>query len=515
MSKVQDDYRAIFQNAPAGVVLTNPFTGRFISVNPMFCSLIGYAEEELLAMSLWDLALEEDRGREMALFQRRLKEEGNCWRSETRFRRKDGEILWVEVNGSILRNAQRQPVRAMAVLVDITRHKNVEDRLQQVNQQLEQHVAERTQELEDKVRQLRRLGMELSQTEARERKRLAQLLHDDLQQILVAAKFGLEIQARKCPSNQPCFTPESDIRHLLDQALQVSRSIMVDLSPPVLSEGSFEGAVRWLAARLHKQHGLTVHLHSLGEAELSHDLKITIFGCLRELLFNIVKHSGTNTAEVILHTSSEKILLKVKDQGKGFDPAQVSSSSFGLLHLRERIEYLNGRLTITTAPGRGAEFEIDVPNTAALRLAAQSETTAHLAPADSESRQPLPDKIAILLVDDHKIVREGLASLFQYELDMEVVGHASNGQEAVRLAERLRPQVILMDISMPVMNGIEATRKIRREFPHIQVIGLSMHNDPKFLEEMLQAGARTLIPKDIPPDLLFTQIRSARQAAVP
>lgn len=513
MSEIHDDFHAVYQIASVGVIQADPCTGRFVKVNAKFCSLTGYSEQELLGMTSSDLTLPEDRPLDDEAFARCVNGETSSWISEKRYLRKSGEILWVEINGSILRDSRNRPLCRMAVIVDITKRKVAEDRLQQVNQELEQRVAQRTQELEDKLRQLRRLGMELSRTEMRERKRLAQLLHDDLQQILVAAKFGLEIQARKCPSNQSCYTPESNIQHLLDQALQVSRSIMMDLSPPVLNEGSFDGAIRWLATRMHQQHDLTVHLRSSIKTELNHDLKIFIFGCLRELLFNIVKHSGTKIAEVGLQVTREVIKLRVKDQGKGFNPAKVSSSAFGLLHLRERVEYLNGQLLITTQPGNGTEVEINVPNKADSIIAPQKEA-AHNGPAHTpDLRQPFPDKIAILLADDHKIVREGLASLFEYEPDMEVVGQAANGQEAVLLAANLRPQVILMDISMPVMNGIEATRKICQEFPHVHVIGLSMHYDPRFSEEMIQAGAKTLIPKDIPPALLFEQIRSVRQPA--
>lgn len=95
----------------------------------------------------------------------------------------------------------------------------------------------------------------------------------------------------------------------------------------------------------------------------------------------------------------------------------------------------------------------------------------------------------ILIADDHGVVREGLRRMISEQPDMEVVGEAENGQMAVKLAKELIPDVILMDISMPDINGIEATRLILKENPAIKIIVLSMHSEKRFVIEMLQAGA--------------------------
>ena len=123
------------------------------------------------------------------------------------------------------------------------------------------------------------------------------------------------------------------------------------------------------------------------------------------------------------------------------------------------------------------------------------------------------EKITILIADDHTLVRETWSFILNTDARFKVIAESGSGEDAVELAKQLRPQVVIMDINLPGMNGIEATRKIRQAFPHIQVIGLSMHNDSRFAEEMVQAGAKALIPKDIPPDRLFEQIRSVREPA--
>jgi two-component system response regulator NreC len=116
--------------------------------------------------------------------------------------------------------------------------------------------------------------------------------------------------------------------------------------------------------------------------------------------------------------------------------------------------------------------------------------------------------IKILLADDHKIVRQGVRTLLAAEPDMEVVGEADNGRATLRLAQELSPQVIIMDISMPDLNGIDATRQILAETPGVKVIALSMHSDSLFVLNMLKAGASGYLLKDCALEELVKAIRT-------
>ncbi len=104
--------------------------------------------------------------------------------------------------------------------------------------------------------------------------------------------------------------------------------------------------------------------------------------------------------------------------------------------------------------------------------------------------------IRIILADDHAIVRHGLNRSFQQEKDVEVIAQAQNGRSAVQLAKELSPTVVVMDISMPDLNGIEATRQITRESPQVKVIALSMHSSRKYVTEMFKAGASGYLLKN-------------------
>jgi two-component system, NarL family, response regulator NreC len=124
------------------------------------------------------------------------------------------------------------------------------------------------------------------------------------------------------------------------------------------------------------------------------------------------------------------------------------------------------------------------------------------------------DKIRLLLVDDHKIVRAGLKMLFQAEPDMEIVGEASSGTSALKRVAELQPDVVVMDVAMPGMSGIEATRQIKEESPETAVIALTMHEDEQYFFQMLAAGASGYVPKRAAPDDLVSAIRTVSQGQV-
>lgn len=120
---------------------------------------------------------------------------------------------------------------------------------------------------------------------------------------------------------------------------------------------------------------------------------------------------------------------------------------------------------------------------------------------------PAKPKVRILIADDHQMVRKGLITIIELEDDFEVIAEASNGEEAVRLAKDLKLDIILMDVNMPVMDGIEATRQLYDEKTNQCVIGLSMHNDKQVLQEMSRAGAAAYVTKTEAVETLTATIR--------
>jgi two-component system, NarL family, response regulator NreC len=123
-------------------------------------------------------------------------------------------------------------------------------------------------------------------------------------------------------------------------------------------------------------------------------------------------------------------------------------------------------------------------------------------------------KIRLLLVDDHEIVRAGLRMLFSAEPEVEIIGEASSGEEAVTAVQSLQPEVVLMDVAMPGIGGIEATRRIKAAHPQVAVLALTMHEDQEYFFEMLAAGASGYVPKRAAPDDLMSAIHIVRQGDV-
>lgn len=459
---------------------------------------------------------------------------------EAMIKRHDGVEVTILANATPLRDEEGRIWGAVSVFQDITERKRIEEELKRSRTELELHVKERTRELSQTVRtlnqesaqrlfaeeflskrseQLHRMTVELALTEQRERQRLAQVLHDGLQQTLVGAKYRVALVAR----NHELRPDLDQIAKLLDDAIDTSRSLSAELSPPILLKGDLLAALEWLARWMKEKHDLAAVLTSCNSIpSLNQGMLLMLFQAARELLFNIVKHAGVRKARIELDRHQDQILMTVADEGAGFDVTLLDSDEghphgIGLFGVRERLSYIGGVMEIDSAPGKGSRFTLIVPISATV-----AESVAESAPSISPplTFRPEPaiergrdaEKIRIMLVDDHMVVRQGLAGLLRCESDIEIVGEASNGMAAVELARRVRPDVILMDISMPVMDGVQATRIIHSEFPEIRIMGLSTFREDEQRIAMRDAGAADYLFKSGPSEALIEGIRSCAAA---
>jgi PAS domain S-box-containing protein len=405
--------------------------------------------------------------------------------------------------------------------VDVTARKQLEAELSELNAHLEQRVAERTVLAEERAEQLRLLAGELVQAEQGERDRVAQVLHDHLQQILIAIQYRLELLKGKRPeADWPAILRQS--RRLLKEAIVSTRSLSVELNPPVLKAEGFGAALAWLRSWMKEKYGLRLLLQVEAGAELADPpTRLLCFQAVRELLVNVVKHAGVRHVRVkVQRVMNSLTQIIVADQGVGFDvtgsrAASGSQQGLGLRSVRQRLEMIGGVLDIDSAPGKGTKVTILVsgptqeapgPGAAARVVRAPPPTRAGKPPVTGRRR------IRVLLADDHRILREGLAGVLGLQPDLEVVGEAADGSTAVQLAHRLHPDVVVMDVSMPRLDGVEATRQIRRELPRLRVVGLSMHEDPVHAKAMRAAGATAYLCKTGPTAFLLDAIRRCARA---
>jgi PAS domain S-box-containing protein len=288
---------------------------------------------------------------------------GETYHIEHRVRLADGSYHWHLSRAIPVRDTQGRIVKWFGTATDIHKIKQAENELRGINETLERRVAERTAIADTRTTQLQALAVELVEAEERERRRIAQLLHDDLQQMLASAKLHLET-ATDDGADHPTL---EKVGQILQAATTQARQLSHELSPPVLINVDLFASLKWLVRRFKEQFNLRVELNTHAAQNIENEpLKLFLFRALQELLFNVVKHAGVNRARVELSDTSGYLALSVTDQGRGFNPAHLDggaskTTGLGLRSLRERASYMGGSLTIESASGRGCCFILTVP----------------------------------------------------------------------------------------------------------------------------------------------------------
>lgn len=364
-------------------------------------------------------------------------------------------------------------------------------------------------EKQQNMHQMRNLVVRLTEAEARERSRIATLLHDDLQQTLAGVKVHVDMAARRANADPYVTGRLATAVTLLEEAIDRSRSLSHELNPPELKRRLFTDVLRDLAARFERAHRLRVGVHAPSDSPVLSDFaKIVTYRAVQELLFNVVKHAHVDEANITVAEDERGLEIVVRDSGSGFDVTEVFESDsprgLGLVSVRERLEAIGASLEVESLPNAGSTFTIF------LSPAAMLAEGALMGRGGESAEQPLSGpKLSVVLVDDHAVIRQGIALLLNEEPDLEVVGEADSGESALSLVDELRPDVVVMDLTMPGMSGDEATRQILARAPQTRVIGLSMHSEREAKERMMEAGAHAYLPKAGPSNDLIAAIREA------
>jgi PAS domain S-box-containing protein len=516
LEESRNKFLELYQTAPLAFVTVNN-KGLIEQINEAAARLLPGTDEFLVGRSFAALILPADQQAYFAFLRNHAFRQpaSSC---DLRLKGNDQPIVHVHLEVRAIFDEKGKHHQWRFGMTDITQLKQVEEELRMARAELEARVALRTAELDQRTKQLARLTTELTLAEQRERRRLADLLHDHLQQFLAGARLNLEVAVLENGS-----TPDSALNSaydLVSLSLETSRTLSAELSPPVLYMHGLAEAFQWLARWMKRTHKLDVVLNAETKAgPFQEELKILLFQSVRELLFNVVKHAGTHTARVEMRQQNERIVIAVSDEGKGFNHEGLwkndrsADKAYGLFNVRERLLLLGGDFEIQSRPGEGTTVRISVP----LQTVAFDPPEQNVEPAAQEhplnsclepaNQNSSGGCIRVMLVDDHAVMRKGLSSLLSRNKDIDVVAEAADGIQAVEAAQRINPDVILMDISMPVMDGIEATRRIILQQPHVRIIGLSMHGAEEQALKMKSAGAVAYLSKTGSPDEIVSTIR--------
>jgi PAS domain S-box-containing protein len=506
LRRSEAQFRVMVENALDLISLCNP-DNTFHYINPALERVLGYRPEEVLGTVISDLIHPEDLeqyGKEVI---REVQSSSVSYgpmeaRSpmEARWRCKDGSYRYME---SYLNNLIDDPdVRAVVGTArDITERKRAEEEIRHLNETLERRVADRTAQLAERESLLKVLVGKLVAAQEEERRRVAYEVHDGLAQVAIAAHRHLRAFAEDhLPGSTVGEGELGRALELIRQMVEEARRVIADLRPTALDDLGLASAVRQRVEELENEGWQIGYEEALGEERLPAEMGTALYRVAQEALTNVRKHAHTTRAHITLARRGRKVYLEVRDRGRGFEqPAAAEGGGpgekVGLSSMRERVGLLGGELKITSKPGAGTSVVAEVP----------LPVTEDVEDAGRVGREAAPARI--LIADDHALAREGIRTVLAGAPDLEVVGEATNGREAVDLCRSLRPKLVLMDVRMPEIDGLEATRKIKEEYTATSVLMMTTYENLDHLLEAIKAGVAGYVLKYATRDHLLDTVR--------
>ena len=345
---------------------------------------------------------------------------------------------------------------------------------------------------------LRHLSARLLQLQDEERRRIARDLHDITGQKIVVLSMALDRLAR-------CLNSAgSDAKEALRESREMARTIGDEtrtlsylLHPPLLDECGLGSAVRWYAEGFEKRSGIKLKV-DIGDdlPRLPSEAETALFRVVQESLTNVHRYSGSTTANIRIALDPGGVRLEVIDYGKGLKAKAAHAAAeasgplgVGIPGMRERLHQLDGHLEVDFAKN-GTRVLATLP------VRKQDWAKAHSAEANSQSSQAeIEARRRILIADDHEVMRRGLRGLIESQEEWAVCGEAVEGEEAVRKSAELNPDLVIMDINMPGLSGIDAAVKIKAENAATRILFFTVHDSDQVVQEVVEVGAQGYVAK--------------------
>lgn len=348
-------------------------------------------------------------------------------------------------------------------------------RLLVVNYRQSETIRNQKHVLEQYVSQVERITL------LEERDRLSKDLHDTMGHSYTSIIMGMDTLRTELR------TKEGEQK--LDSLLQLARNSMeevrmylhqMDLPQESLS---LTVTLQQLTEEFEKHAKVNVRFRIIGEEYMvSKQSKMTLYRSLQESLTNAVRHGHSTEIIVSLYFEPQQIRLDVQDNGCGVEEWK---DGFGLTTMKERVGQLQGRSVVYSKKGEGTLISCVLPKLVQLSN----------------------ERIRLCIVDDYSFIRESLHTILDAQEDLQVVGMAEDGEQAVELCESLNPDLVLMDLEMPNLDGIRATKIIKGKYPDIRVLILSTFQDIERAKEIIRSGADGYLLKSIESRELVESIR--------
>ena len=326
-----------------------------------------------------------------------------------------------------------------------------------------------------------------------ERARLANEIHDSLAQAFIGVILELDLAEKLLSTNPEGVREElGRARQMAKEGLDDSRRSVLALRPSSLENSSLGDAIIREVNRL-GQEGRFVDAKVSGSPfTLSEAVEADVFRITQEICANIRKHSGASRVEAAVTYEGRAFRLAISDNGAGFDVG-APGGGFGLKTMADRARRAGGDLAVDSVKGLGTRVTLRVPRE-------QPQSTTDVA-----------RKIRVLLADDHAVARQGIRRMLESEPDIDVVGEADDGEEALRKTLSLKPDVVIADVRMPRMSGVELADTLTARGLASRTVILTAHLDGELIARAMRAGAQGYLLKDVVSTELAQAIRAVQR----
>jgi PAS domain S-box-containing protein len=346
---------------------------------------------------------------------------------------------------------------------------------------------------------LRQLSARLLQLQDEERRRIARDLHDITGQKIAVLSMSLDRLARLTEQRKPEAKDSiKESREIVSQIGEEIRTLSYILHPPLLDECGLASAVHWYAEGFQKRSSIKLEVEVDADLpRLPADAETTLFRVVQESLTNVHRYSGSSSAKIRISKSSGEVLLEVIDYGHGIKSGTARAKldgpaplGVGIPGMRERLHQLGGELIVDFGTS-GTRVAATLP----IRKSADGESEESQSSLSLTIRSAEDARRRILIADDHELMRRGLRGLLESHDEWAVCGEAVEGNEAVRKSTELRPDLVIMDVNLPGLSGIEAAQQIRLEREAAKILFFTVHDSDEIIREIVGVGALGYVAK--------------------